>query len=70
MPGTFQYKWQGIKDVQTGDQEIKKVNFADDRNSFRGDINCVPRLNFILILYEKASRSNANFSKNPAINIH
>ena len=36
----FQWKWQGIKGVQTRDQEIKIVNFADDDYFLWSDINC------------------------------
>ena len=32
---TFQWQWQGIKGVQTGDQEIKIVKFVDEKHFLR-----------------------------------
>ena len=46
-----------IKSVQVGDHEIKTVNFADETTIFLGDVNCVDRIQHILKIYEKDSRS-------------
>ena len=57
----------GIQGVQTEDQEMKIVNFADDSNFFWGDINSFVRHKPILILYDKAANPKINFSINPDI---
>ena len=49
--------------METGDHEIKIVNFAYDTKIFWGDINCFTRLKHILTLYEKASSSKINLSQ-------
>ena len=50
-----------IKGIQTGDHEIKIIDFADDTNIFLRDTICLNRIQVILKLYEDASSSN--FSK-------
>ena len=52
-----------IKGLQTGDHEIKLVNFADDITMFLGDITCFNRIQVILKLYVEDSSSKKNFSK-------
>ena len=49
--------------MQTGDHEIKIVNFADDTTIFLRDITCLDRIQVILKLYEDASSTKINFSK-------
>ena len=56
-----------IKGLQTGDHEIKLVNFADDITMFLGDITCFNRIQVILKLYEEDSSSKINFSKSQAL---
>ena len=56
-----------VKGVQIGTQEIKIVNFADDRTIFLRDIDCLNRIQTILNLYEKASSSKINLSKSQAL---
>ena len=41
-----------IKGIQTGDHEIKIVNFTDNTTIFLGDITCLNRLQVILRLCE------------------
>ena len=43
-----------IKGIQTGDHEIKIVNFTDTTNIFLRNINCLNRIQVILKLYENA----------------
>ena len=52
-----------IKGIQTGDHEIKIVNFADDTTIFLRDVNCLAKIELILELSQKASSSKINFSK-------
>ena len=49
----FQWSWQGIKGAQTGDQEIKIVNFAMTI-IFWGDINCFARHKPIIWYYKRS----------------
>ena len=56
-----------IKGLQTGDQEIKLVNFADDITIFLGYITSLNRIQGILKLYKGASGSKINFSKSQAL---
>ena len=42
-----------IKGIQTGDHEIKIVNFTDNTTIFLRDITCLIRIQVILGLYEK-----------------
>ena len=56
-----------IKGLQTGDHEIKLVNFADDITMFLGDITCFNRIQVILKLYEEDSSSKINFPKSQAL---
>ena len=53
-----------IKGIQIGDYEIKLVNFADDMTIFLRDITCFNKIQVILKLFEEASSSKANVSKN------
>ena len=55
-----------IKRIQIGDHKIKTVNFANDTTIFLRDITCLDRIQLILKLYEDASSSKINFSKNQA----
>ena len=55
-----------IKRIQIGDYKIKTVNFANDTTIFLRDITCLDRIQLILKLYEDASSSKINFSKNQA----
>ena len=43
-----------IKGIQTGDHEIKIVNFTDNTNIFLRTITCLNRIQVILKLYENA----------------
>ena len=52
-----------IKGVSTGDHEIKIINFANDAFIFLCDVNYLTRLQHILKLYEKASKSKIKLSK-------
>ena len=45
-----------VKGVQIGTQEIKIVNFADDRTIFLREIDFLNRFQTTLDLYEKASK--------------
>ena len=45
-----------VKGVQIGTQEIKIVNFADDRTIFLREIDFFNRFQTTLDLYEKASK--------------
>ena len=56
-----------VKGVQIGAHEIKVINFADDTTIFLRDIDCLPRIQAILNLYEKASSSKINLSKSQAL---
>ena len=56
-----------IKGIQIGNQEIKIVDFADDKIIFLRDINCLNRIQSILKLYEDASSSKINFTKSQAL---
>ena len=56
-----------IKGIQIGNQEIKIVNFADDKTIFLRDIDCLNRTQSILKLYEEASSSKINFTKSQAL---
>ena len=42
-----------IKRMQTGEHEIKMVNFTDNTTIFLRDITCLNRMQVILRLYEK-----------------
>ena len=42
-----------IKRMQTGEHEIKIVNFTDNTTIFLRDITCLNRIQVILRLYEK-----------------
>ena len=55
-----------IKVIQTGDHEIKIVNFADNTTIFLRDTTCLNRIQVILKLYKDASSSKVNFSKSQA----
>ena len=50
-----------IKEIQIGDHEIKRVNFAGDTTIFLKDI-----IQAIFKLYEDASSSKINFSRSQA----
>ena len=50
-----------IKGIQTGDHEIKIVNFADDTTIFLRDFSCLTKIELILELSQKASSSKVNF---------
>ena len=56
-----------IKGVQIGDHEMEIFSFADGTIIFLRDINCFSRIQSILKLYEKASRSKITFSKGQAL---
>ena len=56
-----------VKGVQIEAHEIKVINFADDTTIFLRDIDCLPRIQAILELYEKASSSKINLSKSQAL---
>ena len=43
-----------IKGIQTGDDEIKIINFTDNTAIFLRDIPCLNRVQVILRLYENA----------------
>ena len=43
-----------IKGIQTGDRDIKIVNFADNTTIFLRDITCLNRIQVILKPYENA----------------
>ena len=55
-----------ITGIQIGDHGFKIVNFADDITIFLTDITCLKWIQLILKLYEDASSSKINFSKNQA----
>ena len=50
-----------IKGIQTGDHEIKIVNFADDTTIFLRDFSCLTKTELTLELSQKASSSKVNF---------
>ena len=56
-----------IKGIQIGDHEIKIVNFADDTTIFLRDFSCLTKIELILELPQKASRSKINFSKSQTL---
>ena len=56
-----------IKGMQTGDYEIRLVNFDDDTTIFLRDFSCLTKIKLILKLCEKASRSKINFSKSQTL---
>ena len=56
-----------IKGIQKGDHEINIVNFADDTTILLRDLSCLTKIELILELFEKASSSKINFSKNQTL---
>ena len=62
---TIKYlQFSRIKQVQTGDHEMKILNFPDDNTiSLLRDINCSTRIQWILKWHKKVSSSKTNFSK-------
>ena len=56
-----------VKGVQIGAHEIKVINFTDDTTISLRDTDCLPRIQAILNLYEKASSSKINLSKSQAL---
>ena len=52
-----------IEGMQIGDHEIKIVNFADNTTIFWRDFSCLTKIELILELSQKSSRSKINFSK-------
>ena len=56
-----------MKGVQTGDHEIKLVNFADDITIFLGDSTCFNRIQVILKPCEEDSSPKINFSKSEVL---
>ena len=52
-----------IKEIQTGDHEIKIVNFDDNTTIFLRGITFLDRIQVILKLYEDASSSNSSKSQ-------
>ena len=50
-----------IKGIQIGEHEIKTVNFPDDTTIFLRDFSCLTKIELILKLSQKASRSKVNF---------
>ena len=55
-----------IKGIQTGDHDIKIVNFADDTTLFLRAITCLNMIQVTLRLYEDISSSKINFTKSQA----
>ena len=56
-----------IKGMQIGDHKIKIVKFADDATIFLRDFSCLNKIELILELPQKASRSKINFSKSQTL---
>ena len=63
----FVITYKSVKAVQTDDQEIKIVNFADDTTIFLGDIDILTRIQTILKLYKDTSSSKINLTKIQAL---
>ena len=55
--------------IQTGDHEIKIVNFTDNTNIFLRNITCLDRIQVILKLYENAkiNQLKDDFFKKPSL---